>query len=435
MKNLFSESYATEQSILGAVFLDQNVMDEIHFLEPRDFSSTAHELIFKVIRYLHENDMPIDFITVSGQFHKYGKLEQVGGIEYLAGLSQNCPSSANVKHYANMLRSSALKRRGVDAAEQIKEISEEAKHTTDEDYFSEVESIVSALRPEQNDRMQLFSEEKEQFFENLYKETNSNYIKTEFAKYDDWASGVGRGWLYILAGRPSVGKTAKSLQMARGIVKQNEGPVLFWSQEMKASELKQRVLSNMTGISHGRMRKRNLSDDDKVKLRKAYEELEKYPLYIEDSPGVTIEHIRATARQIKRKHGKVGAIFVDFLTKMNIHQEKGQTWSRAVGEVTKRSKWLAQELDTPFIMLAQLSREGAEEPKMEHLRDSGEIEQDADVIEMLWKHPKYSTDDKTIIESVFVKGRDIGVSKFLYEFQGWVQRYVDFEPKQPQRKG
>jgi replicative DNA helicase len=187
------------------------------------------------------------------------------------------------------------------------------------------------------------------------------------------------------------------------------------------------MLSNLSGINYSKIRRKTLDFNDKLRLKETYEKVSKLPIIVEDSGGVTIEHIRSTARQIRRTKGEIAGIFVDYLTKMDIKQEKGQSWSRAVGEVSKKSKWLAQELECPFIMLAQLSREGAkEEPQLHHLRDSGEIEQDADMVEFLWEGEEKSTQG-TIVNSTIAKGRETGTRKFKYLFRGHIQRYEDYK--------
>src|SRR5690606_24785028 len=219
------------------------------------------------------------------------------------------------------------------------------------------------------------SQTRKEYFE--YLEQKDDFIYTGFKAFDEWMGGIGRGWLYILAGRPSVGKTAKALQMAVGIAQQGAGEVLIWSQEMKRNQLLNRMLSPLSSVNSNRIRRKLIEPWERDKINVAYDTLESLPLHIEDAKNVTIEEVRATARKVKRKHGKLAAIMVDYLTIMKIVQQKGETRSQAVGHVTRTAKQIALELDCPFIMLAQLSRDGKDEPKLEHLRDSGEIEQDA----------------------------------------------------------
>lgn len=418
----------TERAVLGAVLLDSRVMDEIHdLLEPRDFTTASHELIWKAMKYLYEKDKPIDFLTVSNMLVTYDRLEEVGGISYLTGLAESTPSAANAVYYAKIIRSRAFRRRGQEAANAIYRMATEGEYENDEDYFNDIERVALSIRPQTSSGMKHLSETKDEYI--AYLEEQDDFIFTGFKKFDEWMGGVGRGWLYILAGRPSVGKTAKALQMAVNIAKQNVGPVLIWSQEMRRNQLLNRMLSPLTGVNSNRIRKKDLEPHEKQRLLQGYDQLAKLPLYIEDAKNVTIEEVRATARQIKRKNGRLAAIFIDYLTIMKIPQKKGETRSQAVGNVTRTAKQVALELDCPIFMLAQLSREGAGEPKLEHLRDSGEIEQDADVVEFLWHDPNESMtpDGAKIVQCTIAKGRDVGVNHFKYKFKGWIQKYEDYQ--------
>lgn len=417
------QAVEAEAAVLGAVFLDNNALDSIvHMLEPRDFTVAAHELLWKAITYQHKNSRPIDFVTIAGILQTYKRLDEIGGISYLTQLANSCPTAHNVRDYADMVKSSAYRRRGTQAGLEIARLAEET-FDNDEDYFQSVEKIAMNVRPHSTGDMKSVAEARNDYFQ--YLDTKDDYIYTGFQCFDEWMGGIGRGWLYILAGRPSVGKTAKVLQMLRGIAEQGAGDVIFWSQEMKRNQLLNRMLSPATGINGNRIRRKELSFDDKLKLKDAYDKLEKLPLYIEDAKNVTIDEVRSYAKQHKRTHGKLGAIVVDYLTIMRIIQQKGETRSQAVGYVTRTAKQIALELDCPFIMLAQLSRDGKDEPKLEHLRDSGEIEQDADVVEFLWHNPEDKHAEGKVITSIIAKGRDIGINRFQYLFRGWIQQYEE----------
>jgi replicative DNA helicase len=310
--------------------------------------------------------------------------------------------------------------------EDVQKVVLEDEFTSAEEFYQIIDNLTMAIRPTRSGRMMSFSETENDFEE--FMNSSEDLIKTGFNQFDNSFGGIGRGWLYILAGRPSVGKTAKALQMSLNIAHQNIGDVLVWSQEMTFNQLKQRMLSNVTGISFSKIRRKILDDYEKRTMMEAHRATAHHPLYVEDSHGVTIDQIRATAKLMQRKNGRIGAIFVDYLTRMNIRQEKNQSWSRAVGEVAKRFKWLAQELDCPVILLAQLNREGAEgAPGLHNLRDSGEIEQEADVVEFLWREDDKDDPNGVIVNSTIAKGRDIGLSTFKYRLKGWIQRYEDYK--------
>lgn len=417
-------SLEAEQAVLGSVMIDNDVMNDIaSTLEARDFTQSAHELLWKAMRHMYENNRPIDIVTLAEALVKYRRLEEIGGIPYIQHLMNATHTAANAKYYAGIVRDIAIRRRGAQAGEEIIRLSQEP--TDLEEYFTKVERLAASLRPNNFGNMKHLSETKQEYLE--YLNTKENYLMTGFQKFDEWSGGLPRGGLIIIAGRPSVGKTAKVLQQAVGMARQDIGEVLIWSQEMKRNQLINRMISPISRVHSGRIRKKTLEPDELAKIERTYDELQQLPLHIEDASGVTIEHIAATARQYKRKYGRIGAIIVDYLTIMDIKQERGQTWSKAVGEVTKRAKRLAMEIDAPFIMLAQLSREGADgEPQLHHLRDSGEIEQDADIVEFLWHNPEETIPDGKVIQSFIAKGREIGVNRFKYKFVGYLQRYEDY---------
>jgi replicative DNA helicase len=423
------QTIESEVAVLGAVFLKNEVMDDIsHMLEPRDFTTEAHELIWRGMKYQYEHDRPNDLVTLTTMLQQYGRLEEIGGVSYLTKLANASPSAGNAKFYAETVRSRAFRRRANEAGLKIAEIAMDAEIEDDETFFQEVEKIALGVRPGVSGNMRSIAESRKEYFEFLA--TKDDYIFTNFKLFDEWMGGIGRGWLYILAGRPSVGKTAKCLQMMTGIAEQGAGHVLLWSQEMKRNQLINRMISPTSGIASNRIRRKELDESEFKRIHAAYDKLEKLPMHIEDAKNVTIEEVRATARQFKRKYGKIGAIIVDYLQIMNIPHRKGETRSQAVGYVTRTAKQIALELDCPFIMLSQLSRDGKEEPKLEHLRDSGEIEQDADVVEFLWHNPEVTHRDGKVIQSIIAKGRDIGVSRFEYLFRGWIQKYEELPSNQ-----
>lgn len=418
------QTIESEQAVLGAVFLKNEVMDEISdMLHPRDFTTETHELIWKAMKYQYERNRPNDLVTIVDMLQKYGRLEEIGGVSYLAKLANSSPTAAHAKHYAEIVASRSLRRRANEIGMQIAQMSMDSEIEDDETFCQEIERVIESLRPNVSADMKSMAEVRDDYFAFLAQK--DDFINTGFSNFDEWMGGIGRGWLYILAGRPSVGKTAKCLQMMRGIAEQDAGHVLMWSQEMKRNQLINRMMAPATGISGNRIRRKEFDQFELDRMHAAYDHLEKLPLHIEDAKNVTIDEVRATARQFKRKYGKLGAIFVDYLTIMKIVQKKGETRSQAVGYVTRTAKQIALELDCPFIMLAQLSREGKDEPKLEHLRDSGEIEQDADVVEFLWHNTEDTHREGKVIQSIIAKGRDVGVNQFRYLFKGWVQKYEE----------
>ena len=418
------QTIESESAVLGSVLLNNQVLDDIaEKLEPRDFTIEAHELIWKAMQYQYKRNLPSDLVTITAMLQQYDRLEETGGVAYLAKLANSVPTATNATYYADIIRSRSYRRRANDAGIQIAQLSMDSDYSDDEVLFQEVERIALGVRPTISGDMKSLAEARQEYFE--YLGTKDDFLNTGFNQFDEWMGGIGRGWLYVLAGRPSVGKTAKALQMMRGIAEQDAGHVLLWSQEMKRNQLLNRMIAPASGISGNRIRRKEMDESEMKRLAAAYDILEKLPLHIEDAKNVTIDEVRAAARQFKRKHGRLGAIVVDYLTIMKIVQQKGETRSQAVGYITRTAKQIALELDCPFIMLAQLSRDGKDEPKLEHLRDSGEIEQDADVVEFLWHNPEETHREGKVIQSIIAKGRDVGVNQFKYLFKGWIQKYEE----------
>lgn len=430
--NLIGESnltdIAAEQSVLGAVFLDQNVLDEITFLESRDFHNYRHQKIYEVMRYLDERNKPVDLVTVTEEYVKFGALNEMGGVNYLSKLAESCPTTANVKYYADIVRSKAIRRRGAKIAKEIEEMSFD-DFETDEEYFSAIEEKVAELRPQDNGRMKSFKETRKSYFEHLNKQ--AEFIKTGFPQFDEWAKGLWRGWLFISAGRPSVGKTAMLLQRCVGVAKSGQGVVLIYSQEMDENQVKDRMISCISSVNYNRLKSKNLSDREMAKVEEAYEVLEDLPIFVQDSSGITIEEVRATARRFKRKYGKIAMIAVDYLQIMKIPQKKSETRAQAIGRVTSTAKQIARDMNCCFMMLSQMTRESEQKkkPQLSDLKESGSIEQDADVVEFLWHDPDDYVQEGKVIQQLIAKGRDIGVNQFRLLFKGWRQNFSELTNK------
>lgn len=426
MNNQLTGSLLSEAAVLGAIISNPEAMSEaVTLLDKEDFADERHRWIWRAAKYLYDKKTPITIVTLTEMLNRYKKLEESGGIGYMTELAASFPFASEIHAHAKAVKRESYKRKGMQLASDIVRLTQEDDFDTAEEYFTMIDSLVSGLRPTTNTGNMLgYDETEDEYF--AYLESKDDNIMTGFRSFDEWSGGIGRGWLYVMAGEPGVGKTAKALQMAAHIAGQQVGQVLFWSQEMSRNQVKNRQLSSVTGVNYSRIRRKELEPHEKDILRKAHRKLAETPLYVEDSSGITINHIENVARQRDRQYGQIGAIFVDYLTRMSIKQKPGETWSRAVGEVAKRFKWLAQEMNCPVFLLAQLNREGHQgKPALKNLRDSGEIEQEADVVEFLWKDPEDTSPDGTVVQSSIAKGREIGVADFRYIFKGWIQRYEE----------
>lgn len=419
-----------EKSVIGSVLSDAMKIDKVHWLEPRDFQNPSHSLIWTAIKHLYKTDKKIDIVSITEELHKYKRLNEIGGVTYLHELTKNILTTADIDHHAKIVRENAIKRRVYDIGYQISALSNKP-YDDMEEMFAEVEKLATSIRPEAQSDLVHIKDAEDEYFEYLDKQ--DDFIKTGFQNFDNWIGGLGRGWLYVLAARPSVGKTAKMLQMLRGIAAQKQGQCLVWSQEMKRPALTNRMMASIMGLPLNKFRLKKLSGQEKKVAREVYQkEIAPFPIRIADAKNVTIEEIAASARQAKRENGQIAAIFVDYLGIMNIHQPLGMSRQQAIGQVTQQAKRLAMELDCVFVLLAQMNREGkrALEPSLEHLRESGDIEQDADIVEFLWENPEDNDPGKSapgskVIQSIIAKGRDVGVNRFRYGFYGAYQQFVD----------
>ncbi|MDT2249495.1 DnaB-like helicase N-terminal domain-containing protein [Paenibacillus larvae] len=248
-----------EQSVLGAILIDSGRIDDIRFLEPRDFSQEQHELIWKVALYLDGIDKPVNVLSVTEIFTRRKRLHEIGGVEYLSQLVAACASTskAAVVNSAQIVRKNGHRKRLIELSDEIREVAS-GEHDSDEDMFSAVEDLVTNIRPQESGEMKSMSDTREDYRKHL--KSKAEKIYSGFKQFDEWAM-LWRGWLYILAGRPSVGKTAKALQLAYGVAKNNPdgGCVLFFSQEMGANELKDRLVSNISGVNYIRLTQKKRS--------------------------------------------------------------------------------------------------------------------------------------------------------------------------------
>jgi replicative DNA helicase len=417
-----------EKALIGSVLIDSTILDQLGFrLEPRDFCTKENQLIWTAIDYLYKNDKPIDIVTVTEMLNKYNRIEDIGGFESLNNMIQETINAHNFKYYADIVYTHTFRMRTFHAGEEIKKLAEKGDFDSREDLFNQVQCLADGIRDELDIQVHLLKNLRESY--ERYLTTRKDLIYTGFDQFDKWSGGLDEGWLYVLAARPGVGKTAKMLQMAYSIAKKEvHGPVIIFSLEMKKEELMNRLLSSMTSISLKLFKYGDaFIKQDLLRIQESLGLLDQLPLHIVDKEGMSIEEIRAISRQIKRKYGKMGAIFIDYLGIMSLPENRNMTHSQRIGEVTKRAKWLAKELECPVILLSQMSREGekASKPSLMHLRDSGSIEQDADVVEILWDNPLDTDEKGKVIQSIIAKGRNIGVKEFRYAFKGSIQRFYD----------
>lgn len=418
-----------EQSVLGAILLEPERLDDIRFLEARDFTIDRHRLLWEALVYMDNRDETIDLLTVVERLDRRGRLEEMGGVSYISQLTSSCPSTSATEDYAKIVRKNGHRKRLHQLSDQVRTAAD-GDYDTEEDMFDAVEELTADIRPQESGEMLSMAETREAYKRHL--KSMAEKLTTGFQQFDEWAK-LWRGWLYVLAGRPSVGKTAKMLQLIYGVAKHNldAGCILVFTQEMSAEQLKDRLVSMISGVNYVKLtkNKENLTEKDYEKINAALDELDRLPIFIEDKSAVTIDEIRATARRFKKKYKKIALIAVDYLQIMKIPDGKNRNRDQGIGIVTSQAKSIARKYKTCFLMLSQMSREiekgGEREPKLSDLRESGSIEQDADVVEFLWHKQGEMEDNCKIIRSYFAKGRDVGENRFRYKFEWWMQRYKE----------
>lgn len=391
-----------EQSILGGLMLENEALDAVgDLIETNDFYIPAHRKVYDVIKDLHSKVQPIDILTVSNALQSRNELEAVGGPEFLVGLLDKVVSAANIAHHAKIIKEKSTLRRLINASSNIIE-----KAYTQE--FESVESFVDSAETE----IYKIGEGKTKSgltgameivkasilkIEELYKrKADVTGIATGFTDLDKMTAGLHPGELTIIAARPSMGKTAFSLNIASHIAVRQKKTCAYFSLEMGKESMMMRLLSAEAKVSMGEIRNGRIQDSAWPKLISAAGSISESPIFIDDTPGMSPFEIRARARRLKAEHG-LDCIIIDYLQLMSM-KARFDSREREVSEISKALKALAKELQVPVIALAQLNR-GVESrtdrrPMLSDLRESGSIEQDADVIMMLYRDDYYDKEDQ-----------------------------------------
>ena len=400
-------SIEAESSVLGGLLLDNTAWEKMSDLvSEADFYRYEHRLIFNSIHQLIGSDRPADVITVYEHLQAQGKAEETGGLAYLNALAQYVPSSANIRRYAEIVRERAILRKLVSVSDDIATSAMNPQGKPITTLLDEAEQKIFNIG-EEGSRMKQGFQTMDRLVVQLLDRVvemseNPNDITgvpTGFIDLDRMTSGMQAGDLIVLAARPSMGKTALAINIAENVAL-NEGlPVAVFSMEMGASQLAIRIVGSIGRIDQSRLRTGKLQDDEWPKLTEAVERLRQVSLSIDETPGLTPAELRASARRQARKCGKLGLVVVDYLQLMSgSSSNDGENRATELGEISRGLKMLAKELQCPVIALSQLNR-GVEQrtdkrPMMSDLRESGAIEQDADVIMFIYRDDYYNKDSK-----------------------------------------
>ncbi|MFA5004016.1 MAG: replicative DNA helicase [Candidatus Saccharimonadales bacterium] len=403
-----------EASLLGAILIDSDAVVKIaDTINPTDFFDPKHARIYEAIQALYEKRSPIDVLTLADQLKGSGFLEMVGGNGYLAELTNYVPTAAHVEQYADIVAQKALRRRLISASEDMAELGKDESKALKE-LIEEAESRLFAVS-QQHVRQSVVSLEDvlaESFerLDDLHKDKNKlRGIPTGYKDLDNMLAGLQRSDLFILAARPSMGKTAFVLNMAHKIATQAKEPVLIFSLEMSKEQLVDRLLAMESGVDAWALRTGNLTDNDFERLGEAMGTLSEAKIYIDDTPGITVSDLRTKARREAHQR-KLGLIVVDYLQLMSGGSRFGSEGNRVqeISEISRGLKGVARELNVPLIALSQLSRSvenrSPQIPQLADLRESGSIEQDADIVAFLYREEYYNPDsDRKNIMDVLIK--------------------------------
>lgn len=406
-----------EKSLLGAILIDEDALTDVaELINAKDFYDRRHTAIYTGMISLYEKHNPVDLLTLTDELKKKGELDSVGGSSYLSELTNYVPTSAHAKSYAEIVSQAAIRRRLIKASGEISDLAfneelsvpqllgqseAELFNVSDQSLKQDLTSIEDIL-DESFDRL-----------DELYKNKGSlRGIKTGYRDLDNMTAGLQRSDLIILAARPAMGKTTLVTNLAYNIATIEKKPVLFFSLEMSKEQLVDRMLADAAGVDSWNIRTGNLSDDDFAKLSEAMGEMAEAPIYIDDTPGVTVLEMRTKARRAAHEN-ELGLIVIDYLQLMQGSGSAQAQGNRVqeVSEISRGLKLLARELNVPVIALSQLSRSVESRqpqiPQLADLRESGSIEQDADIVMFIYREAYYNpeTERDNITDLIIAKHR------------------------------
>ena len=435
-----------EEAVLGAMMIDKKGVDDIiDILHPEAFYKEAHQLIYEAIFTLFQNSEPVDLRTVANQLKKTGYLEAVGGDFYLIGLTQKVASTAHIEFHARIILQKYIQRKLISISSEI--IEEAYDETIDVfDLLDDAESKLfevtqGNLKKGSEDAQGLVSQAIKKIQEISNKQGMSG-VATGFNRLDELTSGWQPSDLIILAARPGMGKTAFVLSMAKNMAIDFDEPVAVFSLEMSSVQLITRMISSETGISSGKLRKGNLEPHEWEQLNVKVKNLSKAPIFIDDTPSLSIFDLRAKARRLASQHG-IKVIIIDYLQLMTAGtaQKGGGNREQEISTISRNLKALAKELNIPVIALSQLSRAvetrgGSKRPLLSDLRESGAIEQDADIVSFIYRPEYYGLtewddEERTPCEGqaefIVAKHRNGGLDNIRLKFTGHLAQFSNLD--------
>ncbi|MDQ0114313.1 replicative DNA helicase [Paenibacillus harenae] len=445
MNGLFEEelhlepfNLEAEQSVVGSILLSPDAFEEIaDRLSSDKFLDKALKLVYRVMLELRDSGTPIDLVTLTAELHDRGEVEQVGGVSFLTRLASSVPTASNISYYADIVLDMALRRDSIAIARQL---YNHARNEQDVSSFvalaeKQIGKLTTANKPARAFRtmkdalFQVF-EEAEQKYANRHDNKGVTGLPSGLTDLDRMTAGFQKSDLIIVAARPSVGKTAFALNIAQHVGVRAKETVAIFSLEMSAEQLVQRMMSAEGSIDGAKMKSGYYESDDWQKMTHAIGVLSDANIYIDDTPGITVQEIRSKCITLKKEKG-LGMILIDYLQLIQGRGKSGENRQQEVSEISRTLKQIARELEVPVIALSQLSR-GVEQrqdkrPMMSDLRESGSIEQDADIIAFLYRDDYYDkqSSKKNIIEIIIAKQRNGSTGTVEAVFMKNIGKLVD----------
>jgi len=434
-------SQEAEQSILGGLLLDNEAADKIgDVVGAEDFYSDAHRVIYRHIAKLGGEGKPIDVVTLSEALSSTQKLDYVGGLAYLGALVQNVPTAANIRHYATIVRERSILRQLAATAGEIADAAYNPLGRSAKAVLDDAEARVLHIA-EQGARGQQYFQQIGTLLTSVVDRIETLYnrddpsdvtgVPTGYADLDRMTSGMQEGDLIVVAGRPSMGKTALALNIGEHVALHAKLPVAVFSMEMGASQLALRMIGSVGKLDQHKLRTGRLGPDDWEKLASALGRLSEAPMLIDETPALNAIEVRSRARRLQKQYGKLGLVIVDYLQLMQA-TTTGENRATEISEISRSMKSLAKELKVPVMALSQLNRSLEQRPNkrpvMSDLRESGAIEQDADLILFIYRDEVYNdeTQDKGVAEIIIGKQRNGPIGTIRLTFVGEHTRFENF---------
>lgn len=434
------QSLDAEMSLLGAVLIDEEVLaDASEHVGAEDFYDKRHSMIFGAMMRLYERHKPVDLLTLTDELQKKDQLTEVGGSAYLTELTNYVPTAAHASSYAEIVAQKAVRRRLIKASADISQLGFD-ENTTTQELLEKAEAELFSVSDQslKQDLVSLESILTDSFdrIEELHRNKGQlRGIRTGYRDLDTMTAGLQRSDLIIIAARPAMGKTTLVTNLAYNVATIEKKPVLFFSLEMSKEQLTDRMLADASGVDSWNIRTGNLSDDDWAKLSEAMGEMAEAPIFIDDTPGLSVLEMRTKARRAMHDQ-QLGLVIVDYLQLMQANGNHNGNRVQEVSEISRGLKLIARELNVPVIALSQLSRSVESRtppvPQLADLRESGSIEQDADIVSFIYRPGYYEPDNpefQNITDLIIAKHRNGPVGKIQLYFHPERLRFMSLDKR------